>query len=259
MLFGDVVVLIVVECLFALLVNAIVWPTKRSAKRLLRRWLVKDPTEAEVAEALTYLRRRRIWYPWLFIGLPIVFDGIGLLSHDQDNVWSFPAMLLIGALLAEMLAQRRSPTPIRAAIPVRRGLTDLVPGWALALHTVAALGAIVLLGGALAGLGWARHWYPGWSARLLWVALAAAVLTALVVWAVVGLALRRPSVAELRIDPVLRIRSARVPVGLGVAVLCALIGGGQSDFRGGIVFVAGLFLWSVIARPVRRRQRPALA
>jgi hypothetical protein len=256
--FGNVVALIVVESLFALLVNAIVWPTKRSAKRLLRRWLVSDPTAAELAEALTYLRRRRIWYPWLFIGLPIAFDYTGLLSNDQDDFWSFPAMLLIGALLAEMFAQRRGRAPIRAAIPVRRGLTDIVPVWALVLHTVAALGAFVLLGSALAGVGWARHWYPDWSARLLWIALIAAVLTVLVVWAVVGLALRRPAIAELRIDPVLRTRSARVPVGLGIATLCALIGGGQSDFRGGIVIVAGLFLWSMIASPVRRRAQPAL-
>lgn len=64
--------------------------------------------------------------------------------------------------------------------------------------------------------------------------------------------LRRPAVAEPRIDPLLRIRSARVPVGLGVATLCVLIGAGVGDFQGMIVVVAGLVLWSVIAGPVRR-------
>ncbi|HJP79244.1 MAG TPA: hypothetical protein VJ914_33535 [Pseudonocardiaceae bacterium] len=260
MSFGDVVALIVVEGLVGLLVLTILWPTKGSAKRLLRRWLVSDPTDAELAEALTYLRRRRLWYPWLLIGLPMVVDYTGLLSENRDDSWSFPAVLLIGGLLAELFAQRRGRRPVRAAIPVRRGLTDIVPGWALILHTVTALGAFVLLGCALAGVGWARHWYPNWSTRLLWIALIAAALVVLVVWAVVGLALRRPAIAELRIDPVLRTRSARVPVGLGIATLCALIGGGQSDFRGGIIIVAGLFLWSAIASPVRRRRaRPALA
>lgn len=260
MSFGDWVALIVVESLFALLVNVILWPTKGSAKRLLRRWLVSDPTEAELAEALTYLRRRRIWYPWLLIGLPVLFDYTGVLPREQDDSWSFPAVLFIGALLAELFAQRRGRRPVRAAIPVRRGLTDIVPGWALILLTVAALGAFVLLGGALAGVGWARNWYPNWSMRLLWIALIAAMLVVLVVWAVAGLALRRPPIAELRIDPVLRTRSARVPVGLGIATLCALIGGGQNDFRGVIIIVAGLFLWSAIASPVRRRRaRPALA
>ena len=44
-----------------------------------------------------------------------------------DNVWSIPAVLLIGALLAEMFARRRSATPVRVAMPIRRGLTDIVP------------------------------------------------------------------------------------------------------------------------------------
>ena len=237
---------------------AILWPNQRSGVRLLGRWGVADPTEPELAEALTYLRRRRFWYPWLFLGLGFLVDTTSMLPSSQNNVWSIPAVLLTGALLAELFAQRRSPTPVRAAIPVRRGLTDIVPGWALVLHAVAALGAVVLLGGALAGLGWARHWYPNWSARILWIALGGAVLSVVVVWVIVGLALRRPAVAELRIDPLLRTRSARVPVGLGIATLCALIGGGESDFRGMIVIVAGLFCWLTITGPVRK-PTPVLA
>lgn len=252
MSFGGVLVGTIIEGLVCLLILTLLWPSPKAAARLLRRWGVEDPTEAELGQALTYLRRRRFWYPWLFIGLPALFDGTGLLPANTDDFWWIPAILLIGALLAELFAQRRSPAPVRAAVPLRRGLTDIVPGWALAVLTVATVGAIVLLGGALAGVGWARHWYPNWSTRVLWVALGAAVLTALLVWVVAGLALRRPAVAELRIDPLLRTRSARVPVGLGIALLCALIGGGQSDFRGGIIVVAGLFLWSVVASPARR-------
>jgi hypothetical protein len=242
----------VVEVLVGLMIYAILSPTRRSAARLLRRWGVADPTEAERAQALTYLRRRRIWYPWLFLGLPTVLTGSGLLPADQDGLWDIPAVLLVGALLAEMFAQRRGPTPVRTAIPVHRGLTDIVPGWALVLHAVAALGALLLLGGALAGVGWARDWYPAWSARILWLALAATVLTVLVVWLVVGLALRRPPVAELRIDPLLRARSVRVPVGLSIATLCGLVSGGQSSFLGLIIVVIGVVLWSAVASPARR-------
>lgn len=248
--FGGVLGLIVVEGLVGLLILTILWPSPKAAVRLLNRWGAPDPTEAEVAQALTYLRRRRFWYPWLCIGLGALLDGTWLLP-SSDSDWEIPATLLLGALLAEMFAQRRSPAPVRAAVPVRRGVTDLVPGWALALHAVAALGAFLLLGGALAGIGWARNWYPHWSTRTLWVALAAAVLTVLLVWVVVGLALRRPPVAELRIDPLLRTRSARVPVGLGTATLCALAAGGQSDFRGAIIVVVGLFIWVRITAPVR--------
>jgi hypothetical protein len=249
---GDVLGLAVIEGLWGLVLLTILWPNRRSGIRLLGRWGVADPTEAELAEALTYLRRRRFWYPWLFLGLGFLVDSTSMLPSNQNDEWSIPAVLLLGALLAELFAQRRSPAPVRVAIPVRRGLTDIVPGWALVLHAVAALAAVVLLGGALAGLGWARHWYPNWSARILWIALGGAVLSVVAVWVIVGLALRRPAVAELRIDPLLRTRSARVPVGLGIATLCALIGGGESAFRGMIIIVAGLFCWVVITGPVRK-------
>jgi hypothetical protein len=72
------------------------------------------------------------------------------------------------------------------------------------------------------------------------------------VWAIVGLALRRPAVAQVRVDPLLRSRSARVAVGLGSAIACALAGGGESDFRGALVLVVGLVCWSAVAGPVRR-------
>jgi len=249
---GSMLGLALVAGLIGLLILAILWPTRRSGVRLLGRWGVADPTDAELAQALTYLRRRRFWYPWLFIGLSFLVDATRMFPDDQDNGWSIPAVLLIGALLAELFAQRRGAAPVRVAVPVHRGLTDIVPGWALFLHALAALGAAVLLGGALAGIGWARRWYPDWSAHTLWIALGAATLSVLVVWVIVGLALRRPAVAELRVDPLLRTRSARVPVGLGTATLRALAAAGESVFRSMIVVAAGLVCWSAVAGPVRQ-------
>ena len=249
---GGVLGLALIEGLIGLVILAILWPTTRSAARLLGRWGVADPADAELAAALTYLRRRRLWYPWLFLGIGFLVDGTNLLPGNQDNAWSIPAVLLVGALLAELFAQRRNTAPVRVAIPLRRGLTDIVPGWALTLHAIAALSTVVLLGGALTGVGWAARWYPTWSGRVLWIALGAAVLSVLVVWVIVGLALRRPAVAEVRIDPLLRTRSARVAIGLGIATLCALIGSGESDFRGMIILFAGLICWTAVASPARR-------
>ena len=239
-----------VYLLFGLVYLALLWPTNQTATRLLQRWGVPEPTDAERAEALTYLRRRRIWYPWLFLGLPVAATATGLSSSKNNTSWSIVAMLLIGALLAEAFAQRRKDAPVRAAVPVRRGLTDIVPTWALAVHAVTAVGALALLGSALAGVGWARQWYSSWPPRTLWIAFAGAGLTILLVWMVVALALRRPPVAELRIDGLLRAPSARVPIGLGTAALCALIGSGGSTL-GAVLFAAGVLFWSIIANPVR--------
>lgn len=249
--FEDVLAVAGFQIFLGLVFLALLWPNERSATGLLRRWGVREPTAAEKAQALTYLRQRRIWYPWLLLGLPTAVAATGLMSANQNSAWSFPAVLLIGALLAEAFAQRRAVVPVRVAVPVRRGLADLVPRWALALHAVAALGALVLLGGAVAGAGWALRWYSTWPPRTLWLALAAAVLTVLLVWAVVALALRRPPVVELRIDHLLRARSARVPVGLGTAALCALLSGGNATPVGIGVLLAGATFWSFIANPTR--------
>ena len=109
---GTTLGVIAIEGLFGRLILTILWPTRRSATRLLRRWGVAHPTAAEQAQALTYLRRRRFWYPWLFLGLPAVLNGTGVLRDDQDGVWLFPAMLLI-------VPQR--PHEIRSALiqPIR--------------------------------------------------------------------------------------------------------------------------------------------
>jgi hypothetical protein len=256
---GDTVGLLAVEALVGLLMLAILWPTKGSARRLLKRWGVPDPTDRERDQALTYLKRRRFWYPWLYIALAALFDNSGVLPQDDNSPVALPGVLLLGALLAEVLAQRRSPSPHRVAVPVHRGLTDLVPRWALVLHACAAAGAVLLLGGALIGVGWASRWLAAWDTRALWIMLAAALVSVLTVWLVVALALRRPTVDELRIDPLLRARSARVAVGLGIGALGLMVSSGSGNsysFRQMLILVASLAIWSMVAGPVRR-PRPA--
>jgi hypothetical protein len=228
---------------------AILWPTRRAAARLLHRWGVPDSTLAERTEALHYLRRRRFWYPWLFFGLPAAANATGLAPAGSNALWSIPAVILFGALLAELLAQRRS----RAAPATRPRIAEIVPAWVLTVHFAAALGAVVLLGSALGGQAWARAWYPDWSPHNLTIALGAAVLTTLVSWVVIGLAIRRPPTAQPRIDPLLRARSARVPAGLSIAVLCALAGGTHGSLRSAIFLGTGLVLWTATASPPARR------
>jgi hypothetical protein len=251
----NVIALIGVQIAFGLVMLVVLWPTPRAATHLLKRWGIDDPTGAEQAEALTYLRRRRLWYPWLFIGLPAALTAVGVLTtEDQShNSWSIPATLLIGGLLAELFAQRRSSAPVRTAVPVRRKPTDLVPLWALIAHATAATATVVTLVSAVAGAAWARRWYEFWPERSLWVALIAAPLSAVAVWAVVGLALRRPPVTELRIDPALRARSARVPVGLGTAVLCVLFAGTHPPSP--FIMLAGLLTWVAVANPLFSKVR----
>jgi hypothetical protein len=47
---------------FGLLLLAL-WPGERQGTKLLKRWGVAEPEEAEITIAVTYLRRRRLWYP----------------------------------------------------------------------------------------------------------------------------------------------------------------------------------------------------
>lgn len=43
------------------------WPVRSRAVALLRRWGVDDPTDVETDDALSYLRRRRLAYPGLYL------------------------------------------------------------------------------------------------------------------------------------------------------------------------------------------------
>src|SRR4051794_8798465 len=126
--------------LVGLAILIVLWPGEKQGKRLLKRWGVPDPDDAEVALAVRYLKRRRFWYPWLFLAIPPLLDR---------TAGSLFTTLMLGGLIAELLAQRPSRGPRREAVLVRRTLLDLVPGWALGLSVLAAAGSIVVL--AVAG------------------------------------------------------------------------------------------------------------
>ncbi|MGH3504578.1 MAG: hypothetical protein ACRDQA_27315 [Nocardioidaceae bacterium] len=220
------------------------WPGARQGRRLLARWGIAAPEEQEVGHAVTYLRSQRVWYPWLFAAFGLLF-----------TLWPGPsapgaggvavAAVLCGALIAEIFAQRPTRGPRRVAVLAPRGVRSLVPAWALVLLGAAALALAVVGAGSLAGTGWAQTLLPRASAP---TALAAGGVTVVLVAGVLVLAARRPPVAEPRLDEVLRIRSARVATGLGIAVLAVLTSSPTVwSLPAFLVTVAGLVAWRAVA------------
>lgn len=234
--------------LFGLLVLAILWPVPRSGRKLLVRWGVPDPNDEEIATAVRYLKRRRFWYPWLYFGLSYGVDSLRM--NAPDSGWLSPLLLVLlsGALIAEVFAQRRTRAPRRVAALRPRELSDVVPLWALVSHAVAVVAAVVVCGGAVAGLPWAARWLL--TADFRGIALGVCVGSALAVWLIVWLALRRPADGAPRVDAALRMRSANVAVGLGIGMLGALLSG-PAGIMSWLVLVAALVAWVAVVSPLR--------
>jgi hypothetical protein len=248
MKWDNVLGLALIMGLFGLLILIPLWPGVRQGRRLLNRWGVTEPSEPEVGEAVTYLRRRRLWYPWLFLGVSGLVDAVGMRTSNSDLGWSLLAVLMLGALIAELLAQRPRRGPVHSASLTPRRPTDLVPAWALVLHLVLLVVAVVLHVGSLAGVGWASTFTATADTRTQWAALIASVGSSVLVWLVLALTVRRPAMPEARVDLALRVRSGRVVVGLGVAALVLLLDTPTTWWSWAIV-VLGLSMWNVIASP----------
>jgi hypothetical protein len=221
----------VIMGVLGLAILIVLWPGEKHGKRLLKRWGVPDPDAAEVTLAVRYLKRRRLWYPWLFLAIPPVLG--------DNGPGTILTTLLLGGLIAELVAQRPSRGPRREAVLAPRTLTGIVPVWALVLSGLASAGAIARL---------------VWTAQ--WTLLAAAVGTTVVCWVITALAVRRPAVGEPRADLALRRRSGRVAIGLGIAA-CAAIGWPAGSFDALLVMVAGLAALLAVTAPLKRQPTPA--
>jgi hypothetical protein len=221
----------VIMGLFGLAILIVLWPGEKHGRRLLKRWGVPDPDEAEVALAVRYLKRRRLWYPWLFLAIPPLLD--------DTTTGSILATLLLGGLIAELLAQRPARGPHREAVLAPRTLLGIVPAWVLVLGGLAAAGSMVHLG-----------------LTAQWRLLAVAAGTALAGAAITLLAVRRPAVGDPRADLALRCRSARVAIGLGIGAGTA-IGWPAGDFVSFLAVVAGLAAFLAVTAPVKRLPAPA--
>lgn len=217
----------VVLGVFGLAVLIVLWPGPKHGARLLRRWGMTDPSEPEVAEAVRYLKRRRFWYPWLFFALP-------LLGHTAGNSpwWSVGWTLLLGGLLGEFLALRPKRGARREASLAPRGLTDVVPGWAL-----------VLLGLSLAG-GMVRTILAADRAGL-----AVVVVCGVVACLILVLAVNRPAAGGMAADLVLRVRSGRVAAGLAIVVPAALPATASGGLVSLLVFAGCLVAGLAVAGP----------
>lgn len=214
---------------FGLVILIVLWPGERQGARLLAKWGLPEATPDQVAMAVRYLRRRRFWYPWLFVGLPLIPHAGD--PQDSNGGGTIVVTLLLGALIAEVLAQRPARTARREATLTTRRMPDFVPVWALVVNLLATLAAVV----HLAFLG---QW------PLLGITAAANVAA----WLVAMLAVRRPAEGDSVVDLALRCRSARVAIGLGTG-LCAMTGWTAGNLSSLVAFVVTVAAFRAIAAP----------
>lgn len=229
--FDNIVAVALFMGLIGLLILVLLWPGEKQGKKVLSRWGVDDPSPSDIAEAVRYLRRRRFWYPWLFLGLPVLADLAGVRG---DTTSFFLATLLIGALIAEVLAQRPRKSARREAGLDRRGVRGLIPVWGLVTYAA-------IVAAAAAWLVVHRWW------GLLGVAAAVSAVT----WLVILLAVRRPSTGDSAADGALRVRSARVAAGLGLAATVTLTIPEVTNLVSWILVVAGFAGWFNLAHRSR--------
>lgn len=193
------------------------WPTRSTGRRLLKSWKVSDPTPAQLDDAIRYLKRRRLLYPWLFVGLSFVPFASG------RGVGSFAAVVLGGTLLAELIAlalPREGRQRVASLTP--RGLFDISSQYVLGAYAViVAVGLVWLL------------------VTLQIAQLPAFVVSVAAVATVMWAAVARPADGDEEVDRALRTRSVHVSAGIGAAMVGALVGGG--------FLLAGIVAWVLMA------------
>jgi hypothetical protein len=241
----NLVVQVLTTAGIGLVLLIVLWPRPARAALLLERWGVSEPDPLETNEALRYLKLRRILYPGLVVTISL---GTSLyhLPGDAPLSSTVLASLLVGGLLAETAADGPWRPAQRGASVVRRRMRDLVPVWSIWMAGL-LLGALVVLA-AVAG-DESERGLPLWSALLLGFGSAAAAAT--IVW----LAVRRPSPRRSRADEALRLRSARVGIGLAMAAFGA-IAASVGAAVGLALGVLGIVGWLAVTAPVRARVRP---
>lgn len=230
MAWDNVLGVTIVTGIFGLGILVVLWPGEKHGRRLLNRWGIDHPSDDDIVEAVRYLKRRRVAYPWLFVLLPVLGDVIGL---TEDALWTIVWTLLLGGLFAELFALRPEKTAQRQAMLTHRRVLDVIPIWAL-----------VLLGLAVGG-GLAHYAVEG-----RWQAVAVVAGCGLIAAGIVALAVRRPAAGDPVVDLVLRARSARVATGLAIAVPGALFQAEMSAAAAG-VFVLGLIALRAVVGPHR--------
>jgi hypothetical protein len=226
----------------------VTWPMAGAGRRVLLRWSdITEPDRDQVAVVVRYLRKRRLLVLPLMLLAPLTARAIPAIVAPANDLGSYHLLgsLLVASLLAELLAtvphrsgarrterDRRdgTPRPLRdirpqqgsagTTGPGRRGC--LVPRWAVGLQLGLAAVAVVF---AVV----AQPWVGGWYLIVL------ALVTSLVVHGIAWLAMVRPAGDRADVDTALRIRSARVAVGVGILVAGLLVAAGGNR----LVFAEG--------------------
>ncbi|WP_394614834.1 hypothetical protein JNUCC0626_34025 [Lentzea sp. JNUCC 0626] len=186
-----------------LLLLMFLWPTQSTGKRLLKSWKVTDPTPAQIDDAIRYLKRRRLLYPVLFVGMSFLPFASG------RGLGSLAAVVLGGTLLAELIAvalPREGRERVASLTP--RGLFDIGSQYVLGAYAAIVVITLVWL---LVHLDIAQ----------LPVFVVSVAAVAAVWWAAVA----RPADGDEVVDRALRTRSVHVSAGIGAAMVCALVGG----------------------------------
>ncbi|MFD0206064.1 MULTISPECIES: hypothetical protein [Saccharothrix] len=257
--------------LVGLVLVVVLWPTTSGGRRFLRRWGVPEPDDRQSAQAVRYLRDRRLLYPVLFLLTPVVTEPVArALGFAEPGSGAFRSLasLLVALLAAEAAAALRPVRGTRTATLARRHWRDLVPRWAVGMLLVLGAVAVLLAVVGLAAQPWAdrvadavptggvwrsvdgtvrgtvseRH-YAEIGLPVSQVALVGAVCGLAVVLGVVRLAVRRRSLADPLVDAACRTRSARVAVGIGLAWTASmvLVAVGRLDYLRSVEFAEAGF------------------
>lgn len=191
------------------------WPMPANGRRLLKKWGLPDATDQQVELAVRYLKRRRLLYP-------LLYGALWFVPQVENSAAQLAVVVLVGTLLAELIALRPPRRARREASLTPRGLFDVASKVVLVLYAAWALGIA-------ASLAYDLRW-----TLLVWL-----VVSVLAVVAIVWAAVARPAFDDRDVDLALRTRSVHVAAGLGAAVAGALL---PSPFG-----FLGLLLWIMLA------------
>jgi hypothetical protein len=246
-----------IAVVFAAVVLLLMWPRVRSGPRLLRNWGVAEPTSEQGRIARLYLLYRRV----LYVVLIILAGLIGGLTDDGPQQAAFPSVyfpylgwLLAALLLGELIAMLKPVrSPVRTATLERRTIRDVLPVWMIVVHVVTVVASVAgILWADVAG-GTATGLPPVWAQVLL--VLGSAVAVYVVAW----LTAARPAMGDVEVDRALRLRSARVVIGIGTSFAAAMLA--SALYAVGVwhqtvatigfgVLVFGLVMWAVMVSAV---------
>jgi hypothetical protein len=217
---------------FTVLFVFALWSNYPSGRKMARKWGVPEPTDEQVEEVFRYRRLRLASYPVLLVVCAGAVEVSQRNQHDQDDqdgALVLVLMFLLGSVIADVVALLRAK---RALPPTRLRLFDLVPRWGVVWYGLLVLATVV---SGLVDLQAQPHITPELLRTVrdsnsndeigvpIIVPLIGTPLVMLCVAFVLWFAKARSYSADDSVDRALRTRSARVVLGLAMAMQAVLI------------------------------------